>query len=215
MSTSVSSKKLTLACVAVAGAALFLAEQSAFAQSGSRTAKPAASSGSGSRTAQVPVAMDGYCAVCVMEMKKWVRGKAEHQMVYDGKTYLFPGEEQKQMFAADPVKYVPALGGDCTVCLANKGKRVPGKVQIAALHKNRLFLFPGEEQKQMFLENPGKYADADLALGGKCSVCRVEMKQDVQGKPEFSTIHQGLRYQFPGEKQQNMFQANSAKYIAQ
>ena len=98
-------------------------------------------------------------------MKKWVRGNPNHKAEYDGKTYYFPGEKQKEVFLADPAKYVPALGGDCTVCYVKLGKRVPGNVHHAAFHGKRLFLFPGDAQQQEFLANAEKYANVDLALG--------------------------------------------------
>ncbi|WP_417735879.1 hypothetical protein [Rosistilla oblonga] len=197
------------------------------AQSGTRAPRPAqppasggsqnrapqpAAGGSQSRAAQAKIAMDGYCPVCVIDMKKWVRGTTQHQVAYDGKVYLFPGEEQKQVFLADPAKYVPALGGDCTVCSVNMSQRMPGKVQHAALYGGRLYLFPGEEQKEVFRADPAKYANVDLAMKGLCSVCRVEMQQDVPGKPEIATVHQGLRYLFPSDEQRQMFLANPAKY---
>jgi YHS domain-containing protein len=145
-------------------------------------------------------------------MKKWVPGHPSIQVAYDGKTYYFPGEEQKQMFLAAPQKYVPALGGDCVVCQTEMGKRMPGSVLHAALSGNRLFLFPNEDMKKKFTSEPRKYAQADVALGGLCSVCRVEMNQDVAGDPQVSLIHGGMRYQFASNDQRNMFLANPSKY---
>ena len=164
------------------------------------------------RTTKVGLALEGYCPVCVIEMKKWVRGKPKYQTTYDGKTYYFPSEKQKKMFLSSPAKYVPALGGDCTVCLAKMGKRVAGNIYNASLHEQRLFLFPSDAQKKEFQAHPSQYADIDLALGGKCSVCQVEMKKDVPGKQEIAVVHQGLRYLFPAEKQRKMFLANPKKY---
>ena len=165
-----------------------------------------------SASSRSSVALEGYCPVCIIEMKKWVRGNPQHQVKYDGKAYYFPGEQQKKMFLANPAKYVPALGGDCTVCFAKMGKRVPGNVRHAVFFGKRLFLFPGAEQKKEFHSNPTAYSNVDLALDGKCAVCNAEMKKDVPGKAEFTVIHQGLRYQFPSDKQRKMFLANPAKY---
>ena len=167
--------------------------------------------GSDSRTAAKP-GLDGFCPVCIIEMKKWVKGDPAVRATYDGKTYYFPGEKQKQMFLAAPAKYVPALGGDCAVCLVNMGKRVAGSVYHSALHEQRLYLFPNKEIQQEFVANHRKYGDADLTLGGECSVCRVEMGKGVAGKPQFAEIHKGLRYLFPSAEQQKMFAANPAKY---
>ena len=189
---------------------------SATKPSGSAT-KPSgsASKGSGSATRDGMMAkpgLGGYCPVCIIETKEWVKGDSSISATYDGKTYLFPEEKQKQMFLANPVKYVPALGGDCTVCLANLNKRTPGSVQHATIYKNRLFLFPNAEIKAKFRDDLQKYADVDLAMNGMCSVCKVEMNQEVPGDPRFTVMHNGMRYQFPGEKQRDMFLANPDKY---
>lgn len=181
------------------------------APAGSDSRNPA---GSGQRAPAVqgPVAMSGFCPVCVIDMKQWIRGKPEFQAAYDGKTYLFPGAEQRDMFLANPEKYVPALGGDCTVCYLNMGQRSPGTVEHTALLNQRLYMFPNNELKQEFMTNWKKYTGADVALGGQCSVCRVELNEAIPGKPEFSVVYRGLRYWFPGEEQKRMFLSNPAKY---
>jgi YHS domain-containing protein len=183
--------------------------QNSQAQSGTR--QPAAARSSRSAKS-APVALQGYCPVCATNMRKWVAGSPRYSVVYDGHTYLFPGEEQKLMFEADPARYTPALHGDCVVCAVEMKKRVPGSVRTSQLYDGRLFLFPGEKQRKMFTADPTKYANADLALGGKCAVCRVEMNQNVPGKPQYTVHYQGLRYLFPGPEQKKMFLANPGKY---
>ncbi|TWU25323.1 YHS domain protein [Novipirellula galeiformis] len=188
----------------------------AHAQSGTRTkssaSSPAAHAGSSTKSNASTVGLRGYCPVCVIEMKKWIKGDAQFAAQYDGKTYLFPSEEQKQMFVNDPSKYTPILGGDCIVALVEMGKRVPGSLQYAALHEDHLYLFSNEQAKGMFQSNKEKYAHADIALGGKCTVCRVEMNKDVDGVSEFTSLYKGMRYLFPGQEQQQMFNQNPSKY---
>lgn len=189
---------------AVAGAVLAwiaLGSGAAMAQSATRIPAP-----------RGRAALEGYCPVCIVEMKRWVRGNPANQVTYDGKTYYFPSGRQKEMFLADPAKYVPALGGDCTVCYAKMGQRVPGSVRYASLHRNRLFLFASAQQKKEFVAQPEKYADVDLALGGNCAVCRVEIHKDVPGKPEIAAVYQGFRYLFPSERERQRFLANPARY---
>ena len=204
---------IILAAGIVAAAATTLAH----AQSDNRNAPPRRAQGSDTRnqrTSGQTVALEGYCPVCIIDAKKWVRGNSQHAASYDGKSYFFPGEDQKQVFLADPAKYVPALGGDCTVCFAEMNQRVPGNIRHAAFYKNRLFLFPGDDQKKMFSADPGKYDTVDLAFDGLCAVCMVEMNERVDGKQEFTVIHQGMRYLFPSENQRDMFLANPQKYAA-
>lgn len=162
--------------------------------------------------AELPLAMDGKCPVCLVKMDKLVDGKAAHTSKYDGKTYRFPSAEQKRMFDADPAAFVPALGGDCTVCLVELGKRVAGSPEHALVHNGRLYLFPGREQLEMFKKNPARYANADVALGGNCAVCKVALKKDVPGKPEIAADYRGMRYYFPDEKTRDMFLAEPDKY---
>ncbi len=192
---------------------------SVWGQSGSRTYPPA-----GSRTSQRatpatrpatpagPVALEGYCPVSIVTMHKWVRGNPAYQVAYDGHTYLLASPQGKQMFAAHPEKYVPVLGGDCVVALKNMGRRVPGNIRTAAFHKDRLFLFANEQAKQMFLKQPSAYADVDLAYGGRCVVCQAMMGKPMPGKPELTSVYNGMRYQFASVDQQREFVANPAKY---
>lgn len=189
------------------------ATRSVPAQPGSTTRAPVAA-GSTTRGTVVssPLGLQGYCPVCTVEMKKWVRGNPAIQASYDGKTYYFPGEKQKQMFLASPEKYVPAVGGDCAVCLTEMGQRMAGSLRHAVLDQNRLFLFPSKEMRAKFMANPSQYNKADLAFGGNCAVCRVEMKQEMPGNPDISLTLGGLKYLFPSDEQRQMFISNPGKY---
>lgn len=179
---------------------------SSYGQSGTKQDSQAA----GSSTKQMQPAMEGYCPVCVNDKQQMV--KAGFSSVFDGKTYFFAGQKEKTSFDANPAKYVPALGGDCVVAYKKMGKRVPGDVHHWASHNNRLYLFSNEMAKNEFNANPEAFADVDLAFDGLCSVCKVEMKQDIAGKPELGVIYGGMRYYFPAKEQRDMFIANPVKY---
>lgn len=163
---------------------------------------------------QAPVALNGNCAVCLVENQKVVKGSPEHAAVFDGQTYLFPSAEAKKMFVDHPEKYVPALNGDCSVCFAHHdGLRNPGKIDHLSFYQGRVFLFPNTQIKAIFDKSPKKYADVDLALDGKCVVCKVDGGKDVPGKPEFTSIYKGMRYQFPSAAVMQKFEVNPAKYV--
>ena len=112
---------------------------------------------SGARGVPVSVAMEGYCPVCIKDMKKWVMGKPEINASYQGRTYYFPGEKQKKVFQANPAKYAPVSGGECTVCKVEMGKQVSGNIRFGTFYKNQLYLFENDKQKSMFKANPAKY----------------------------------------------------------
>ena len=140
--------------------------------------------GSGPRTVQATPGLSGYCPVCVVNSKKWVKGDPRFQVVYQGKTYYFPSEEQRTIFQKDPDRYAPVLGGDCVVCLVDMGERVPGSVHYSAIYRGRLYLFPGSEQRDMFIANPHKYAQP---LTGSNSGVRNDNAQSVRTKPDSSS----------------------------
>lgn len=181
---------------------------------GSGRRSPEPGFGSGQRAHAVPRALEGYCPVSLQAMNKWVKGKPAIQEVFDGHTYHFANEDGKRMFSADPAKYAPVLGGDCVVSLVKMGKRVPGNIRYASIHEGRLFLFANEQGKQMFTADPKSFANADLAFGGNCPVCRVDMQHSMAGRPEFTVVHNGLRYLFPTVAMRDTFLANPTKYQA-
>lgn len=161
----------------------------------------------------VRTGLNGYCPVCVVEMKKWEKGNARIQSTFDGVAYYFPSKAVKAKFDANPEKYVPALNGDCTVCYAKMGKRAPGSIQHAALHKKRLYLFPSEKQKSMFLADPRAFEKTDLAANGECIVCLAKMNKHVPGSAKHTVIHDGFRYQFPSEKEAMMFRKSPEQFV--
>jgi len=166
--------------------------------------------GSGSETPET--ALSGYCPVCIVKMDKLVKGDPAYSSVYDGRKYLFPSDEQKTMFDANPAAFAPAMGGNCVVCKVEMKKDVPGKPEFHLVHSGRLYLFPSEEQLKMFKDKPEKYADADVALDGNCVVCKVDLKKDVKGTPELAVDYHAMRYLFPAKEQLEKFKANPQKY---
>jgi len=180
------------------------------AQSTTRNEAPIAASGSKDLP---PTALQGYCPVCLIEMKKWVKGEPSMAVDFDGRRYLFPGREQALMFQASPEKYVPILDGDDLVEFARTGKRVAGDQRLGALHGGRIYMFATAENKRAFQDDPKAFADSDLALGGECIVCRVGMNERVKGSADFTAVHKGLRYLFPAEEQKRMFVASPDQFV--
>jgi YHS domain-containing protein len=146
-------------------------------------------------------------------MRQWVKGDPRFATEYDGRIYYFPGADQLEMFAKDPAKYVPVLGGDDVVAYATSDKRVAGSPKFGVVHDGKYYFFMSEENKNTFQDAPEAYVDADLALGGECIVCRVDMKQHVPGSPSITATHKGIRYQFPGEEQKAMFLKSPSRYV--
>ena len=157
-------------------------------------------------------ALGGNCPVCLVETGKAVPGSDKQTATFDRQVYYFPSAKEKEMFLANPVQYAPVLGGDCVVCRVNAGVRMPGKVEFAAVHDKRTYLFPSAKERDAFKADPKKYESADVGFGGYCSVCLVNAKKWVAGKPEFVSVYDGVRYFFPGAHEKKAFEADPAKF---
>lgn len=171
-----------------------------------------ATSSSANAAGEMRVALDGNCAVCLVDHGHWNKGTAEYASKFDGQTYLFPSDGIKAAFDANPIKYAPVLGGDCIVCFAKAGKRVPGSVKFTSTYQGRVYLFPSAGEKQAFDAAPQSFANADLALNGECAVCLAK-NHHVPGTPQFTAVHNGLRFQFPGQGELDEFQRDAAGYV--
>ncbi|MCI0460660.1 MAG: hypothetical protein L0Z62_27205 [Gemmataceae bacterium] len=163
--------------------------------------------------ADADVGLGRYCPVCLLDARKWVPGKAEFASVYDGFRYFFPGAEAKQKFDANPAKYVPALSGNCVVCLKDGGKHVRGTINHGARQADRIYLFPDEGARAKFLAKPAVYADLDLAAKGNCVVCQKLMGKAMPGSREHASVYKGKLYLFPGAKQREMFDADPTSFL--
>lgn len=207
-----------LALTSLALVAITAVSTSAFAQSSSKRRMTNQNHNmmakKSSRMMEAELGLEGYCPVCVVEHSKWVKGKTDHKASYDGTSYLFPSANIKKKFQKNPAKYVPALGGDCTVCYAKSGKRVAGNIRFAELNNQRLFLFPSEKERSIFRKSPETYANVDLAVDGKCIVCKVKAGKDVDGEERFTQVHEGFRYLFPSDRERKAFAASPAKYVS-
>ncbi|MEM1305808.1 MAG: hypothetical protein AAGG46_12980, partial [Planctomycetota bacterium] len=155
----------------------------------------------------------GFCPVCLVELKQWVRGNPDFASVVDGKAYYFPDAATKAKFDATPATYVPALGGDDVVTYARTGRRAPASLAYGVLHDGRPYFFASDANKRQFEASPAAFAMVDVALGGDCIVCRVDMQQSVPGQSDTTVIQGGLRYQFVSPDQQQRFLANPTPYV--
>jgi len=68
------------------------------------------------------LALEGYCPVAYQVVGEPVRGSSEYASNYKGVTYHLVSKEAKEVFEADPEKYVPAYGGWCAFGMAIEDK---------------------------------------------------------------------------------------------
>lgn len=182
--------------------------------------KPEMQKGEMSKTAMMKpemkkerLGLEGYCPVCVIAMRKWEKGNPQIKSTFDGITYHFPSEAVKAKFDAKPQMYVPVLSGDCILCYEKMDKRVPGNIRHAAIHKERLFLFPSDKEKAVFMKTPSMFAKSDLGVNGECVVCLAKMGKHVPGSAKHTVFNNGLRYLFPSEAEADMFRKSPTEFV--
>lgn len=202
-----------LSAIVVTALAAATFSSTVMAQSGTRSNQTMQPSASHQGMMKARVGLQGYCPVCIIAKQKWEKGDPRITSKFDGVTYYFPGQSIKQMFDASPEKFVPALNGDCIVCYEKMGKRVPGSIQYAAMRNKRLYLFPSEKEKAMFVSGGAAFDKTDLAANGECIVCLAKMGKHVPGSPEHTVIHNGFRYLFPSPSEAAMFRQSPEKFV--
>lgn len=97
-----------------------------------------------------PLGLDGYCPVQLIENWNWVVGDRQWGAIHEGRTYLFAGPKERQMFLENPHKYAPVESGDDAVVLREQGVRVPGRRECGGVYDGRLYLFSCEDSYLKF-----------------------------------------------------------------
>ena len=59
------------------------------------------------------IAIKGYDTVAYFKEGKPVKASPQYSHSWNGATWLFASEENRNLFAADPAKYAPQFGGYC------------------------------------------------------------------------------------------------------
>jgi YHS domain-containing protein len=85
------------------------------------------------------VGVQGYDLVSYLTNGKPMRGNGNHTVEHHGATYQFKNKENKEAFAKDPHKYLPAYGGYCAYGVA-VGKKFVGDPHVWKIVDNKLYL---------------------------------------------------------------------------
>lgn len=83
--------------------------------------------------------ISGYDLVAYFTDGKPMRGSGYQVSVFEGVTYAFANEEHKEMFEANPEKYVPAYGGYCAYGVA-VGKKFVTDPEVWRIVDGTLYL---------------------------------------------------------------------------
>lgn len=99
------------------------------------------------------LSLGGYDPVAYFVSGTAVQGLPEFEVVYGDTYWHFATEGNAAAFRAAPAAYIPGFGGYALSAVV-RGVAQPGNPTLFAIHRNRLYLFASETERQTFLANP-------------------------------------------------------------
>lgn len=172
--------------------------------------------------APVEPVMGGYCHASYLLDRKAVPGDPKFQSVFRGEVYYHASAERKQAFDADPVKYLPQLGGLCAAALGGPyGTRLAPDPRVFALEGGRLFMFSSTRAMRVYLKDPPYYIERAQTrfdvpeFGGHCPVNYVRRGTPAAGDVKFRAVYQTKVYLFTDQAALDLFNQDPRKYLPQ
>jgi len=112
------------------------------------------------------IGVGGYDPVSYVTDSKAVPGSDQFTAVHDGITYKFASAAHRDLFTADPDKYLPQYGGHCAYAAA-KGALASSDPQAFTVLNGKLYLNFSPDIRNRWLPQAGRYIhDADANWPG-------------------------------------------------
>jgi YHS domain-containing protein len=87
------------------------------------------------------VAIQGYDPVAYFTQKKAVKGKSTFTSTYEGVTYNFSSQANKDLFIKKPSNYEPQYGGWCAFAMGDYGEKVEINPETFKIIDGKLYLY--------------------------------------------------------------------------
>jgi YHS domain-containing protein len=87
------------------------------------------------------VAIQGYDPVAYFTQKKAVKGKLALTANYEGVTYYFASQANKEAFTKTPASYEPQYGGWCAYAMGTNGEKVEIDPETFKILDGKLYLY--------------------------------------------------------------------------
>jgi YHS domain-containing protein len=100
--------------------------------------------------------LHGYDPVAYFTKNEAVKGNEQHKATYQGNTFYFASEANKNLFKKDPAKYAPQYGGYCSMAVS-MGQLEDADPRMFTIHNNKLLVQRNEKAHQMFMSNPDEF----------------------------------------------------------
>ena len=112
------------------------------------------------------LAIQGYDPVAYFTQSAAVKGSSDFMAKHEGATYHFASAENRDLFSANPAKYVPAYGGYCAYGVT-QGAKVPVEPDKFAVVDGKLYLnYNAAVQSLWDKDRSGYISKADKAWPG-------------------------------------------------
>lgn len=98
------------------------------------------------------VAIKGYDTVAYFTEQRAVKGKEEFEFSWEGVRWLFSSSANRDLFAADPERFIPQYGGHCALGMAagRVGKINP---EVWKIVDGKLYFASSKAASDKFAEN--------------------------------------------------------------
>ena len=107
------------------------------------------------------IAVEGYDPVAFFTDAKPVKGSPSISATYQGAVYFFASEQHKQLFTANPDRYLPQYGGFCAFGVGNNFL-VPVDISTWQVRNGKLYLnFDHDVLKMFNADFDGNVSKAD------------------------------------------------------
>lgn len=112
------------------------------------------------------LAMDGYCAVTLLEKNEWTEGNPKFGVIHQGHLYLFVDGDAMQRFLRDPEPFTPVLNGIDVVRFFEEKRIVQGKREFGVRDPdhNRMFFFADEAALIHFENQHARYTEVAISV---------------------------------------------------
>lgn len=87
------------------------------------------------------VAIQGYDPIAYFTQKKAVKGKSSLASTYEGVTYNFSSQANKDAFTKNPAAYEPQYGGWCAYAMGSSAEKVEIDPSTFKILDGKLYLF--------------------------------------------------------------------------
>ena len=141
-------------------------------------------------------------------------------MDYLGELYHFSSAEAKKKFESVPDKYLPQLGGLCTMALGGPyGNRLPSDPTSFTIVDGKLYLFSQERAKRLWEETPQRVIQRAHRLferprlSGYCPVSYLRDNKAVKGNPSLRSVYETYVYYMYSRDAKAAFDKEPEKYL--